>query len=46
MSRIPVGYRKPKFKIVWGSTEPKAPPPTFWQRVKKWFSALPIWSIK
>ena len=44
--RIPIGYRKPKLKIDWSGAEPKPPPLTFWQRVKKWFSELPIWSIK
>jgi hypothetical protein len=45
MPRIPVD-RKPKYKIVWGDKELKPLPLTFWQRVKRWFSELPIWSIK
>ena len=42
--KIPIGHRKPTLKIEW--EEPEPPPLTFWQRVKRWFKELPIWSIK
>jgi len=38
----------PGAKITWEFVEKEEPMKkiTFWRRIKKWFSELPIWSIK